>query len=153
MNSAELVTLRHIKRVNELLGEFAIELIRRGNVHDNSKFSPEELGPLQEMQNLVDKEGQAPYGGEEYKRRLGILKPMLDHHYANNSHHPESHIKGIDDMSLYDIVEMFCDWKAASERGEESHINLSSSKERFNISDQLFSIFESSCKANNWNYK
>lgn len=153
MSSAELITLKHIKRVNELLGEFAIELIRRGNVHDNSKFEPEELVPLQQMQELVEKEGQAPYGSDEYKRRLGILKPMLDHHYANNSHHPEAHKRGIEDMSLYDIVEMLCDWKAASERGEESEINLSASKERFNISDQLFSIFESSCKKNGWNYK
>lgn len=153
MSSAELITLKHIKRVNELLGEFAIELIRRSNIHDNSKFDPEELEPLQKMQELVDKEGQAPYGSDEYKRRLGILKPMFDHHYAHNSHHPEHYERGIDDMSLYDIVEMFCDWKAASERGEESHINLSASKERFNISDQLFSIFESSCKKNGWNYK
>jgi hypothetical protein len=153
MSSAELVTLKHIKRVSQLLGEFAIELIRRGNVHDNSKFEPEELVPLQHMQELVEKEGQASYGSDEYKRRLGILKPMLDHHYKNNSHHPEHYENGIDDMSLYDIVEMFCDWKAASERGEESEVNLSSSKERFNISDQLFSIFESSCKVNNWKYK
>lgn len=89
MSSAELITYKHVKRVNELLGEFAIELIRRGNRHDDTKFLPAELGPLEEMQKLVDKEGQAPYGSEEYKRRLEILKPMLDHHYANNSHHPE----------------------------------------------------------------
>ena len=35
-------TLLHIKRVNELLGLAAMELIMRGQVHDNSKLlSPE----------------------------------------------------------------------------------------------------------------
>ncbi len=86
---AELITYKHIKRVNELLGEAAIELIKRGNRHDNSKFTPEELEPLQAMQDLVDREGQAPYGSAEYERRRQILKPMLDHHYSKNSHHPE----------------------------------------------------------------
>lgn len=153
MNSAELVTYKHIKRVNELLGKFAIELIERGNRHDDTKLLPIELEPLQEMQKVVDEEGQAPYGSDEYKRRLEILKPMLNHHYANNSHHPEHYSNGIDGMNILDINEMLCDWKAASERGGESVINLSASKERFNISDQLFSILKESCKHFGWEYK
>lgn len=141
-NSAELVTLKHIKRVNELLGESAIELIRRGNVHDSSKLLPAELVPLQEMQELTEREGQAPYGSDEYNRRLGILKPMLDHHYANNSHHPEHHELGVDGMTLFDVVEMSLDWIAASERGGEAVINLTSSQKRFNISDQLLNVIK-----------
>lgn len=141
-NSAENVTLKHIKRVNELLGQAAIELIRRGNVHDSSKFDPEELGPLQEMQELIEKEGQAPYGSDEYTRRLGILKPMLDHHYAKNSHHPEHTSRGINGMDLFDVVEMSQDWIAASERGGEAVINLTSSQKRFNISDQLLDVIK-----------
>ena len=34
-------------------------------------------------------------------------------------------------MDLFDIVEMFFDWKAASERGEEPAMNLSVAFERF----------------------
>ena len=34
-------------------------------------------------------------------------------------------------MDLFDIVEMFFDWKAASERGEELAMNLSVAFERF----------------------
>lgn len=148
---AELVTYKHIKRVNELLGEAAIELIKRGNRHDNSKFTPEELEPLQAMQDLVDEQGQAPYGSAEYERRREILKPMLDHHYDRNSHHPEFYDNGIDGMDLFDLIEMFFDWKAASERGEESAVGLSSSKERFKMSDQLFGIFKNTC--DNMGYK
>lgn len=141
-NSAELITLKHVKRVNELLGEFSIELIRRGNRHDDTKFLPAELGPLEEMQKLVEAEGQAPYGSDEYKRRLEILKPMLDHHYANNSHHPEHYDLGIDGMTLFDVVEMSLDWVAASERGGEAVVGLTSSQERFNISPQLMNILK-----------
>lgn len=153
MSDAKITTYKHIARVRELLGEAAIELIRRGDRHDSSKFDPEEMGPLEEMQKLVDKEGQAPYGGEEYKRRLEILKPMLDHHYARNSHHPEHRVDGIDGMNLFDIMEMFFDWRAASERGGESFIHLTSSKERFNISDQLMNIFMRTCDDLNYKYQ
>lgn len=142
MASAELITYKHISRVRELLGEAAIELIRRGDAHDLSKFDPEELGPLQDLQDLVDEEGQAPYGSEEYERRRELLKPMLDHHYANNSHHPEFYPNGINGMDLFDVVEMSQDWIAAAERGGETVINLTASKERFKVSDQLMDILK-----------
>lgn len=141
-NSAELVTLKHIKRVNELLTMCAMELLMRGVVHDDSKFDPEELGPLQEMQELTEREGQAPYGSEEYERRRQLLKPMLDHHYEENSHHPEHFELGIDGMTLFDVVEMSQDWIAAAERGGETIVGLTSSQERFNISDQLMNILK-----------
>lgn len=153
MNESVPVTLKHIKRIDELLDEFAIELMRRGNVHDNSKFTPEEQGPLDEMQRLIDIEGQAPYGTPEYSRRTALLKTMIDHHYARNNHHPEHYEDGVDGMDLFDIIEMFCDWKAASERGEESHMNLSYSKERFKISDQLHNIFLNTVNNLGWKWK
>lgn len=153
MSKASIVTYKHIARVRELLGEAAIELIKRGDKHDASKFDPEEMGPLEEMQKVVDTEGQAPYGSDEYKIRLEILKPMLYHHYALNSHHPENKPNGIDGMNLFDVVEMFFDWRAASERGEESFMNLTASKERFKISDQLFSIFENTCNDLGYKYQ
>lgn len=141
MSKAENVTLRHIKRVNELLGNFAIRMIQRGQVHDSSKFDPIEAGPLEEMQKLVDAEGQAPFGTDEYKRRTDMLGPMIEHHRAHNSHHPEYYPNGIDGMDLLDLVEMFYDWKAASERGEEDAMNLSFAVKKYNVSPQLESIF------------
>jgi len=44
------------------------------------------------------------------------MKPALEHHYALYRHHPEHFQNGIDDMNLIDLVEMFADWKASSER-------------------------------------
>lgn len=139
-DSTETTTL-HIERVRTLLGKFAIAIIERGSAHDASKFSPEEKGPLDEMAALIEREGQAPFRSEEYKRRTALLGPMLAHHYANNSHHPEHYQNGVAGMDLADLVEMFFDWKAASERGEESAMNLTVACERFKIDPMLVSIF------------
>jgi hypothetical protein len=138
---AELVTRKHMQRVAALMGEAACVLIRRAAAHDQSKLSDVELVPLQRMQDLIDAEGQAPYGSDEYKRRTALLGPMLEHHYRNNSHHPEHYANGVDGMDLFDIVEMFFDWKAASERGEESQMNIGTACKRFGISPQLEAIF------------
>lgn len=137
---AQTITIKHIDRVRELLYDFISGLHTRGRKHDLSKFEPVEAEALDKMQDLIDREGQAPYGSDEYKRRLEILKPMLEHHYANNSHHPEHYENGVAGMCLLDLVEMFFDWKAASERGEESSMNITASVERFKIEPQLASI-------------
>jgi hypothetical protein len=138
---AELVTRKHMQRVSALLGEAACELIKRAAVHDLSKLTTVELEPLQRMQDVIDAEGSAPYGSDEYKRRTKMLGPMLAHHYANNSHHPEHYANGLDGMSLFDVIEMFFDWKAASERGEESSMNIGTACKRFEVSPQLETIF------------
>lgn len=146
MPTAKEVTYKHIQRVNGLLIDFAITLLARAKHHDESKFEPVELHPLEQMQALVDREGQAPFGSEEYERRKAFLAPMLEHHYANNSHHPEHHVDGVDGMNLADLVEMFFDWKAASERGEEDAMNLSYAVKKYNLSPQLESIFRNTAK-------
>ena len=139
---ARAVTKAHIARVRELLNDAAARLNVRGFHHDMSKYDPVELEPLAKMQMLIDREGQAPFGSDEYKRRTAMLEPMLQHHYANNSHHPEHYPEGVDGMDLFDIMEMFFDWKAASERGEESAMNISTACERFRVAPQLQRIFE-----------
>lgn len=141
-----------MQRVSHLLGDAAIELIRRGQDHDLSKLQPVELEPLQRMQDLIEREGQAPYGSDEYKRRTSLLSGMLEHHYANNKHHPEHYDAGIDSMDLFDVLEMVLDWKAASERGVESVVNVSASVKRFGISPQLESIIRNTLDSNCWEH-
>lgn len=138
---AREVTQSHVDRVRALLYGAASTLSARGDVHDASKLEDVELEPLARMQMVIDREGQAPYGSAEYKRRTAMLGPMLDHHYANNSHHPEHYENGVEGMDLFDVIEMFFDWKAASERGEESAMNLTAACERFRVSPQLEAIF------------
>ena len=140
MTKANEVTIKHIDRVNYLLCMAAKELERRGCVHDRSKLLPIESDPLQEMQDLIDKEGQAPFGSDEYRRRTALLKPMLEHHYANNSHHPEHYENGISGMCLFDLMEMFFDWKAASERGGDDAMGITYCVQKYGIPPMLESI-------------
>ena len=133
-------TLLHIKRVNELLGIAATELIRRGNVHDNSKLEDPEKS---EFDRLTPRLKSLVFGSKEYQDSLDELKVALDHHYANNSHHPQHYQNGVDGFDLFDLIEMFLDWKAATERMDSGDIykSIEINKERFNISDQICNIF------------
>ena len=134
-------TLLHIKRVNELLLQFTKEIIDRAIQHDNSKLQEPEKPLFDKMTPLLK---GLTYGSDDYKKALDELKPALDHHYANNSHHPEHYKNGIDDFTLVDLVEMFIDWKAASERHDDGDIfrSIEINKNRFGISEQLCKIFK-----------
>lgn len=139
-------TLLHIKRVSQLMTEAATELIRRANCHDASKLK----SPEKELYDkLTPKLRGSTYGSEEYKQFLKDLKPALDNHYNKNSHHPEHYLFGVSDMDLFDIMEMFFDWKAASERHDDGCIykSIKINKERFSMSNQLHSIFVRTAKS------
>jgi hypothetical protein len=134
-------TLLHIKRVAELLTNAAAELIRRADVHDNSKLESPEKELFDEF---TPKLKGCTYGSEEYKEFLKGLKVALDHHYAFNSHHPEYYgPQGIDGMNLFDLIEMFFDWKAAGERHADGNIykSIEINRDRFGMSSQLSEIF------------
>ncbi len=55
----------------------------------------------------------------------------------------------ISNMTLTDLIEMICDWKAATLRHSDGDINesLTKNEERFNIDDQLLSILRNTVKA------
>lgn len=134
-------TLLHIKRVNALLLQFLQELINRAVTHDESKLhEPEKMF----FDKMTPRLKALTYGSEEYKQALAELKPALDHHYSHNSHHPEHYDNGIDDFTLADLVEMFFDWKAASERHNDGDVlkSIEINKHRFGLSDQLCKIFK-----------
>ena len=138
-------TLKHIRRVQEILSTFATELLARGNEHDASKLEEPELSLFSEHTSKLQK---LQYGSPEYQESLNALKPALEHHYARNRHHPEHHKNGIDDMTLQDLIEMFCDWKAASERQNNGNIlkSIETNGERFQMSEQLIRIFENTAR-------
>lgn len=142
-------TLRHIARVRDLLEEFSIELLRRGQEHDRSKLGEIEKPIFDEM---TPKLKELEYGTEEYKASLKALGPALDHHYLCNSHHPEHHENGVDDMTLHDVVEMFCDWKAGTERHADGSMrkSIEHNQGRFEISEQLTQIFRNTAEKEDW---
>lgn len=146
---SRLDTLLHIKRVAQLLTEASSELIRRANVHDNSKLESPEKELFDEY---TPKLSGSTYGSPEYKEFLKGLKVALDHHYANNTHHPEHYKEGINGFDLFDLMEMFFDWKAATERHADGNIykSIDINKDRFNISDQVCDIFKNTAKRLNY---
>lgn len=134
-------TLLHIKRVSQLLTEASVELIRRANCHDESKLKSPEKELFDEF---TPKLKNCTYGSDEYKGFLKGLKVALDNHYKNNSHHPEHYDNGVNDFDLFDLIEMFFDWKAATERHADGNIfkSIDINKERFKLSDQICNIFK-----------
>lgn len=142
-------TMAHIERVQELLCGVSGRLIERANIHDASKVrSPEK----EVFDEYTPKLKNLTYGSDEYKIALEGLGVALEHHYANNSHHPQHFLNGVNGMSLFDIMEMFVDWKAAGERHADGNFSesLRINKERFEISDQLADIFENTRREMNW---
>lgn len=134
-------TFRHIERVRNLLNVCILDLIHRGQLHDQTKLEPPEVGAFAEY---TPKLATCTYGSDEYKSYLSAIKPALDHHYAHNRHHPEHHKEGVNDMNLLDIIEMLCDWKAASERHNDGNIrkSIEINANRFGLSPQLVRILE-----------
>lgn len=142
-------TLLHIKRVSELMTLACTELIARANRHDDSKLQSPEKELFDE---LTPKLKGLTYNSPEYKESLAELQTALQHHYAHNSHHPQHYADGVDGMNLFDVLEMFLDWKAASERHNNGNINLSitENRERFKLSDQLTNIFKNTARFLGW---
>jgi len=141
MNKAETIneTYKHKATVEKFVFFVAKELINRGMKHDNSKIDSFEA---EGFAKYTDKLAGLTYGSEEYKKTLGEMKPFLKHHYEKNRHHPEHFPDGIKGMNLIDVVEMICDWKAASLRHDDSDIlkSIEINQDRFGYSDDLKDI-------------
>lgn len=172
-------TIEHIMRVRELLYIVQNKLEARGFEHDQTKLGPNEK-PI--FDRVTGKLKGLTYGSEEYKASLKDLGPALAHHYAHNSHHPEHYQRqvciicfaeypadykenckqcgngqmtnepNVGGMSLLDVLEMLCDWKAAGERHADGSIDrsLKVNRERFKISDQLHAILENTVRELGW---
>jgi hypothetical protein len=142
-------TLAHIEYVRHYLDQVQKNLIERARVHDQSKISEIEKEAFDRMTPLL---ADAEYGSPEYYGFLAKMKPALEHHYAQNSHHPEHYPDGIRGMCLLDLIEMLADWKASSHRNKSCDLqkSLQIQKERFGISDDLTQILENTLKKMDW---
>lgn len=141
MDKTENETRKHILRVCELIENCIVNLLERGIRHDCSKIETPEIEAFAEYSAKLSK---VTYGSDEYRGYLREMKPAIEHHYAHNRHHPEHFKNGIDDMNLLDVLEMLCDWKAASERHSDGNIqkSIEMNRERFALSPQLVNILQ-----------
>lgn len=132
-------TFQHIKVVEGYLHEVAKQLLDRARDHDASKLEDPELATFDEY---TPKLRESTFGSEEYKDFLSGMGDGLNHHYRHNRHHPEHHATGITGMNLIDLVEMICDWLAATQRHADGDIrkSIEINQDRFGYSDELKSI-------------
>ena len=143
--NSEADTLKHIKRVNQLILWFVNDMLQRAAQHDQSKLEEPEKSTFDKITPLLK---NTTYSSDEYKKTMADNREAIDHHQLNNTHHPEFYENGIEGMDLMDVVEMFLDWKAASERHADGDIlkSIEHNKKRFEINEQLCQIFRNTVK-------
>jgi len=152
-------TKKHIRRVNHFLCEFMDKLLTRGIHHDKSKLEDPELPYFVEY---TPKLKGVTYRSDLYNEYMAELKVALDHHYAENDHHPEhTHGKktvngveniGFSGMSLLSMTELLADWRSATERHDDGDIlrSIDVNQERYGYSDEVKSILLNTVKEMGW---
>jgi len=175
-HEVEKETRKHIDQVRQLIDRTCLILKDRAICHDQSKLKPPEL---EIFEIYTEKLKNTTYGSDEYKQFLKEMKSALEHHYACNRHHPEhfkkyncngchADYKGaapgkckfcgytqfqeepdISQMNLFDIVEMFCDWFAATQRHADGDImeGIAFNKIRFKYGTTLEAILINTANA------
>ncbi len=161
-------TQEHIEKVKSTISNVIFELRERAKHHDMSKLNSPEREIFDEY---TPKLRDTTYGSDEYRQYLEEMKLALDHHYVANRHHPEHFLKyvcngcfeefiiepnvchicgysqfqaevDISQMNLIDIIEMLCDWRAATLRHSDGNIvkSIEINQKRFGFSDELAAI-------------
>ena len=145
MSESKFKTMRHIETVRNYLDYVIREIIRRQEQHDQTKLEPPEVEIFEEY---TPKLRDCTYGSSEYRKYMDEMKIAIDHHNASYRHHPEHHDRGIHGMSLIDLIEMLCDWKAASLRHNDGDLmkSIEINQNRFGYSDELKGILINSAE-------
>ena len=136
MSESKFKTMRHIETVRNYLNAVVKDLINRGERHDQTKL---EYPEVEIFEIYTPKLRGCTYGSEEYRQNMKEMKVAIDHHNSMNRHHPEFFSDGMKSMNLVDLVEMLCDWTAATMRHGDGDIrkSLELNQERFGYSDEV----------------
>ena len=143
-------TLEHIRTVQMFMNSIINQLMSRAQYHDASKLSPPEKAFFDEW---TPKLSGVTYGSDEYREMLAEMKPAIDHHQQNNGHHPEYFGQaGVYGMDLLDLVEMICDWKAATMRHNDGDIkrSIEINEKRFSMPPYLVSLLKNTINNMGW---
>jgi hypothetical protein len=129
-------TYEHIAVLRYYLLDLAMDLIARAHIHDQSKLESPEVQVFDKFTPLL---ADTTYGSPEYQEHLAAMGVALRHHYAVNPHHPEHWDRGIHGMNLLDLIEMLCDWKAATERHADGDLDksITINRQRFGYGDEI----------------
>ena len=145
MSSYQTDVMEHKMKVQIMLDKVSRRFLVLGRNHDKSKLkSPEKEIYSQYHEDLRSVE----YGSPEYNRIRNAMDSAIQHHYAENDHHPEHFENGIYDMDLIQIIEMLADWVAvADDKGTNVIKDLPMLMERHNIPENYYAIFKNTIEA------
>lgn len=134
-------TYKHILTVQQYMNICIKHLITKTTQHDLSKLKTPEVEVFEEYTHQL---ANITYASDEYKALAKLMAPAISHHYTKNRHHVEFHKNGISGMNLLDLVEMICDWKAATLRHNDGDIikSLEINSKKYGYSDELYSILK-----------
>jgi len=149
MSDSRPETWEHINHVRRYLNMIITDLMSRAELHDLSKLATPEIETFDEY---TDKLSTTVYGSEDYFGYLAAMQPALVHHYAHNEHHPQFHDNGVGDMHLGQLVEMLCDWKAATLRNKNGDLRRSIvlGRERFGYGEEIERLLLNTAEAFGW---
>lgn len=143
-------TYEHIEQVRGLLLQAVGDLLNRAHEHDRSKLVDPELAVFDEY---TPKLRDLTYGSDEYKRCTSEMREKgLAHHYAHNRHHPEYFVNGIAGMNLIDVIEMLCDWKAATLRHADGDLerSITLNAERWGYGEEFERLLRNTAESLGW---
>ena len=141
-------TIEHIGKVRARLRTVIIELTIRAVHHDESKLQEPEKSGYDYWKPILKTLPEDSPEIEQARREMGAI---LDHHVkANPGHHPSGNPNGIADMTLIDLIEMLCDWRAAADEKPPHVLLLDYNIRRFGIDDQLAVILENTVRELGW---
>lgn len=135
-----LTIIDHRMQVAARLRELARQLEKRADLHDLSKFKPDEFNGFVEFKRSIL---EHPFGTPEYNKAMAQSQSVIDLHFSRNRHHPEYHSNGISDMVFIDFVEMVVDWLGANATYDDISFRdaLDKLNDRYKLTDnQLFLV-------------
>lgn len=136
-------TYEHIETVRGLVLGVVFDLTERAHRHDRSKLQEPERAIFDEFSPKLR---DSTYGSDEYKTFLEGMGEGLQHHYEVNDHHPEHFSGGIKEMDLVQLLEMLCDWMAATRRHADGDIrrSIEQNTERFGYGEEIKRLLHNS---------
>lgn len=138
LNSRELFTKNTI---HDNLVYMAFKLSNVVSVHDRSKLEDPEKAIFDAYTPILK---GLTYGSDKYTSCLEQMGVAIKHHHMNNpSHHPEGHVDGMFNMNLLNLMEMICDWSAATTRHDDGDIikSIDINEKRFGYDSIVSSVF------------
>lgn len=141
-------SMLHIAMVRSYLMQSVQNLQQRLLHHDDSKLVEPERSAYEGLDEAI---AGIPFGSDEYRRAIKThLGAALRHHYDHNSHHPEHYALGVLGMSLFDLLEMLCDLRAACDEKDKPVIDLEVNKRIHNMSDDVYQILLNTIREMEW---